>query len=105
MKRLVALLGLVLMAGGLLLGLARPASAATPAADQAACSAVEWYRHVDTTPSLYRDRALWEQARADAVRTADHASAPLHFAIWRYIKTDRNYGRVIRICQKDTYGV
>ena len=79
-------------------------SAGSPEQDAAACSAVEWFRHVDRS-SLYLDEALWQQARHDAMAAAHLASPQLGHHIVRYLDTDRGYRRVVAECQAQTYGV
>lgn len=77
----------------------------TPA-NAAACSDVEWFRHIDRTRALHDNEHL-RNAADEATRDAARKASPaLHRAIDVYLDEDRGYVAVVRICQADVvYGV
>lgn len=72
-------------------------AAVTPAQEAAACSAIVYFHHVDTT-NLYLNEPLWQGAWHHAWHEANAADRDLRAAIHHYLFTDQEFIDVLWLC-------
>ena len=78
---------------------AHAATIAAPARERAACSAVYHFHHVNATPALYADEALWQAAWHHAWHEANFADPQMRTDIHHWLFTDHGWSAVAYDCQ------
>ena len=91
------------LAGMLVMG-QMSASAATLDQENAACAAIYHYHHVNATPALYADEALWQSAWHHAWHMAGYADPEMRYSIRHYLWTDRTWSAVGYDCYPEEWG-
>ena len=72
-----------------------------PAQEWAACQAAYHYHHVNVTPRLYANRALWQRAYDAALNAAKHADPGMRRDIDNYVYRDTGWEHIAYDCYPD----